>query len=88
MPMVIREGTTRGMLIRAALVSKPLASVKITCQARHIVVFDEHGSFIVDKSTGEINWLRDDDGNCMLDAWVPPPGYPGEDCKRGFGRHP
>ena len=28
MPMVMREGTTRGMLMRAALVSKPLASVE------------------------------------------------------------
>ena len=88
MPMVMREGTTRGMLMRAAPVSKPLASVKRICQAGHIAVFDEQGSFIVNKSTGEINWLRDDDGNYMLDAWIPPPGYFGEDCKQGFGRHP
>ena len=32
--------------------------------------------------------MRDDDGNHVLDAWVPPPGYQGEDCKQGFGRHP
>ena len=88
MPMVMREGTTRGMLMRGAPVSKPLASVKRLCQAGHTVVFDEQGSFIVNRSTGEINWLRDDDGNCMLDAWIPPPGYLGDDCKQGFGKHP
>ena len=58
MPMVMCEGTTRGMLMRAAPVSKPLASVKRKSQAGHTVVFDEQGSFIVNKSTGEINWLR------------------------------
>ena len=62
MPMVV---TTRGMLMRAAPVSKPLAPVKRMCQAGRTVVFDE-------ASTGEINWLRDDDGNYLRDSSVPP----------------
>ena len=72
LPMIMREGTPRGMLIRAAPLSKPLASVKKICQAGHTVVFDESGSYVVNKASGEVNWLREDDGNYMLDAWVPP----------------
>ena len=37
------------------------------------VVFDSEGSYIVNKQTGEFNWLRNDNGNFMLDVWVPPP---------------
>ena len=79
LPMIMREGTARGMLMRAAPVSKPLASVKKICQAGHAVIFDEEGSFIINKTTGEMNWMREDDGNYMLDAWVPPPESPNED---------
>ena len=25
------------------------------------------------KETGQVNWLREEDGTYMLDAWVPPP---------------
>ena len=72
LPMIMREGASRGMLMREAPVSKPLASVKKICQAGHTVVFDESGSYVVNKASGEVNWLREDDGNYMLDAWVPP----------------
>ena len=84
LPMIMREGTSRGMLMRAAPVSKPLASVKKICQAGHAVVFDDEGSFIINKTTGEMNWMREDDGNYMLDAWVPPP----ESSNEGFIRQP
>ena len=43
------------------------------CQAGHAVIFDSEGSYIVNKSTGEINWLREDNGNYILDVWIPPP---------------
>ena len=59
------EGTVRGMVMKASPVTKPLGSVKKICQAGHTVVFD--------KNTGEENWLREEDGNYMLDAWIPPP---------------
>ena len=84
LPMIMREGTARGMLMRAAPVSKPLASVKKICQAGHAVIFDDEGSFIINKTTGEMNWMREDDGNYMLDAWVPPP----ESSNAGFIRQP
>lgn len=74
LPMYVREGTVRGMVMRAAPVTKPLGSVKRICAAGHVVVFDDDGSFIANKSTGEMNWLREEDGNYILDAWVPSPG--------------
>jgi hypothetical protein len=71
-PMLTREHTSRGMLFTGAPVSKPLASVKKICVAGHVVVFDEDGSFIYSKATGELNALREEDGNYMLDVYVPP----------------
>ena len=60
------------MRMQAAEVARPLASVKRICEARHIVVFDEDGSFIYNKDTHEVNHLWEEGGNYMLDVWVPP----------------
>ena len=62
------------MKVTAAPVTKPRASVKKICQAGHKVIFDEEGSYIVHKQTGEVNALREEDGNYMLDMWVMPSG--------------
>ena len=48
----------------------------------HVVVFDNDLSYIVNKETGESNVLREDNGNYMLDLWVPP------NPEEGFGGHP
>ena len=40
--------------------------------AGHRVVFDEI-SYIENKITGEVNFLREEAGNYILDVWVPPP---------------
>ena len=72
-PMLTRESTARAMKFQAAGVAKPLGSVKRMIMAHHRVVFDEEGSYIENKLTGEINMLREEDGNFMLDVWVPPP---------------
>ena len=61
------------MTFQAAPVSKPLGSVKRICAAGHRVVFEEDGSYIENKTTGEVNMLREDNGNYMLDMWVVPP---------------
>ena len=42
-------------------------------KCKHTVVFDDEGSLIRDKTTGDINWLREDNGNYMLDVWILPP---------------
>ena len=60
------------MCIQAAPVAKPLGSVKKMCQAGHVIVFDDEGSYIYNKQTQEINWLREESGNYMLDVWLPP----------------
>ena len=67
------EETFRGMTFQAAPVSKSLGSVKRICAAGHRVVFDEDGSYIETETTGEVNMLREDNGNYMLDMWVVPP---------------
>ena len=72
-PMFTREGTCRGMTFQAAGVAKPLGSVKRMIMTGHIVVFDSDGSYIMNKATKELNALREEDGNFMLDLWIPPP---------------
>ena len=62
-----------------------LAAVKRIVEAGHAVVFAPEelgGSFILNLETLEENGLREDDGNYILDAWIPPPSAV------GFGRHP
>ena len=71
-PLMTREGTCRSMKVTAAPVTKSLASVKKICQAGNRVVFDEEGSYILNKITGEVNLLREGEGNYMLDMWVMP----------------
>ena len=72
LPFQTREQSWKNLTMQACDVSKPLASVKKICQAGHRVVFDEEGSYILNKATGELNFLREDAGNYMLDVWVPP----------------
>ena len=71
-PFLTREQSWQNLKMQACDVSKPLASVKKICQAGHRVVFDEEGSYMFNKATGELNYLREDAGNYMLDVWVPP----------------
>ena len=73
LPMYLREGQVKGMVMKAAPVAKPLGSVKRICAAGHRVVFDESGSYIMHKGTGDVTWLREEDGNYILDVWIPPP---------------
>ena len=72
LPMLTKENTKRSMKMQAAEVSRPLASVKRICEAGHVVVFDEDGSFIFSKMTGDMNQPREESGNYMFDVWVPP----------------
>ena len=70
--LVTDEGTCRGMRFQAAPVTRPLGSVKRICQSGHRVVFDEEGSYTENKRSGEVNWLRDEDGSYIMDVWVIP----------------
>ena len=81
--MLTMENTLRGMTFQAAPVSKPLGSVKRMCASGHRVIFDDDGSYIQNKATGEINWLREESCNYMLDFRVIPPSE-----SVGFGGQP
>ena len=82
-PMITRENTTLSMIFQAAGVAKPLGSVKKMLQTGHRVVFDNSGSYEENKVTGEVNLMREEEGNFMLDVWVPPPTVASE---MGFAR--
>ena len=66
------DGGIRAMNLQVVDVRKPLGSVSRICAAGHRVVFDDEGSYIEHKTSGEINWLREEGGNYMLDVWVVP----------------
>ena len=71
--MLIMKNVIKPMTYQVAPVDKPLNAVCDMVRCNHTVVFDGEGSFIRDKSTGQINWLREDNGNYMLDVWALPP---------------
>ena len=70
LPMITCEGTKKKMRMQAAAVSRPLASVKKICEAGHMVIFDDQVSYLYNKSTGEINYLRRESGIYMFDVWT------------------
>ena len=57
-------------------------------KCKHTVVFDEEGCFVKNKVTGEINWLREDNGNFMLDVWALPPNAVKSSNGQVVGRQP
>ena len=69
--MVTKAHTKRPVKMQVAEVSRPLASVKCTCEAWHEVVFDEDGSFIFNNMTGKITQPRDESGNHAMCASRP-----------------
>ena len=54
---------------------RPFGSVKRMCQAGHRVVFDSDGSYVLNNSTKEVNWFREENRNYMLDMWVIPASW-------------
>ena len=66
LPTVTKENTKRSMKMQVAEMSRPLASVKRICEAGHLMVFDEDGSFIFNDMTGEINQFREESGGYLL----------------------
>ena len=70
--MLTAEGTLRAMTMQVADVSKPLQSVRAMMHARHAVIFDDEGSFAINKDTGEINVIEDDGTNFKMVQHVVP----------------
>ena len=78
----------RNLTAQVCDVNKPLLSVKKVLKAGHRVVFDEDGSYIEDKVTGETMSLREESGMYVLKLWVRRggnPGFPGG-AEDGHGR--
>ena len=67
---VSQEGVTRSITAQVCAVNKALMSVKKVMRAGNRVVFDEDGTYIEDKVTGEKIWATDDGGMFMVKMWV------------------
>ena len=72
LPLLIQEGILRAMTFQAAPVDRALGSVKRMCSSGHVVVFDDDSSYVLNKMTGEVNWMREESGNHIMDLWVMP----------------
>ena len=72
--LVTNGGDKRTMTMQVAKgIAKPLGSVSRICAAGHRVVFDDDGSYIQHKETGNLTPLRQSNGVYVLDAWIAPP---------------
>ena len=77
LPMMLPSGEWCEMPFRQTSVTKPLAAVTRMCEAGNAVLFlpQQFGSSIViNMLSGEFETedLREEDGNYMLDVWIPP----------------
>ena len=85
LPLLTEEDTLRTVKFKACPVTKVLGSAKRMCDAGHTVVFDSDCSYEYNKHTGERNLMREDQDNCVLDMWVPPPeALRGQVCRKGY----
>ena len=66
-----REGSDIGIDLQVADVKKALGSVRRMCEAGNNVVFDDAGSYIENKRTGERATLIKERGSYILSLWVP-----------------
>ena len=67
---VSEEGISRSITAQVCDVNKVLLSVKKMTAAGNRVVLDDAGSYVEDKNTGEIMWMREENGMYMLKLWV------------------
>ena len=69
----LADGSMRGFQFQVTdKVTKPLGSVSRMIHKGNTVVFDESGSYIFNKPTGETTWLREKNGVFVLDAAICP----------------
>ena len=69
------EGMKRDITAQVCDVNKALLSVRKVVRAGNRVVFDDAGSFIQDKRTGEKMWMKDKEGMYVLNVWVKASGF-------------
>ena len=61
------------MTFQCADVTKALGSVSKICSNGNRVVFDDDGSYIENKQSGEILWMKQVGGLYTLDVEIAPP---------------
>ena len=64
------DGGAKGMTAQVCAVNKTLMSVSKITSKGNKVIFDDDGSFIEDKATGERTWLTQSGGMYYLKMWV------------------
>ena len=64
------EGGLRNITAQVCEVNKPLLSVRKVMTGGNRVVFDDEGSYIENKATGEVTWLKEQGGMFFLKMYV------------------
>ena len=67
---ITEEQSQRAVAAQICAVIKNLLSVNGMTKNGHRVVFDDEGSYIEDKSSGERNWMHEVNGMYVLKLWV------------------
>ena len=70
---VTEEGTSKKMVLQVCDVNQGLLSVSKATAAGNRVIFDDDGSYIENKVSGERTWLKKQNGMYMLKLWVERP---------------
>ena len=74
---ITEEGVARSLTAQICAVNKTLMSVSKVAKAGNRVVFDDDGSYIEDKSTGERIWMEQIGGMYLVKMWVSRKGSSG-----------
>ena len=69
------EGVRNSLKIQVADVNRDLLAVYKIVQNGSEVHFDSTGSYIRNKTTGEVIWLEEDSGMYVLSLWVKNSGF-------------
>ena len=67
------EGREKKMVLQVAEVNQGLLSVSKAAAAGNRVVFDDAGSYIENRKSGEKTWLKEKNGMYILKLWVKRP---------------
>ena len=67
---VMEDGSAKGVTAQICAVNKTLMSVSKVAAHGNRVVFDDEGSYIEDKVSGERTWMQQVGGMYMLKMWV------------------
>ena len=67
---ITEEESRRAVTAQVCAVTNNLLSVNVMTKNGHRVVFDDDGSYIEDKASGERNWMHEVNGSYILKLWV------------------